>query len=375
LTAKESSVGPDTQPVSTTQGLRRFPQVVVIGAGIVGASVTYHLARRGALVTLIDKGQPAGQCTGKSFAWIGPEARPSPLGSQTLLEYHRLEHELYPAMRIKWSGALVWETDPEFLAKEHAADGDDVYLMERDEIARLEPNLREPPPVAAFVAGAGAVEPMETAQLLVRAAQDSDARVHFDTEAAKLVVSGGRVTGVRVAEHIFEADIVVVAAGVGTNQLTEPIGIKLPIESSPAILVRFRTPGVLVNRIIASPPREVRQLSEDIMVSPEMVSPETDIADELEAVGERVLTDVQRMLSGTENLKLEGVGLGWRPIPGDGLPIVGFVPAVEGLYLTVMHAGVNRAPAIGRLATVEILDGVSVDLLDACRPRRFLERR
>jgi hypothetical protein len=41
---------------------------------------------------------------------------------------------------------------------------------------------------------------------------------------------------------------------------------------------------------------------------------------------------------------------------------------------TVMHAGVNRAPAIGRLASDEILDGVSVSLLDACRPARFLDR-
>jgi glycine/D-amino acid oxidase-like deaminating enzyme len=164
--------------------------------------------------------------------------------------------------------------------------------------------------------------------------------------------------------------MVVVATGASTNLLMEKHGIRLPIESSPAVLVRIRTPGVLVNGIVASPPREFRQFSEVIMVSPE-----TYVVNGPEAAAERALTDVKRMLSGAETVKLDSVGLGWRPIPVDGLPIIGFVPEVEGLYLTVMHAGVNHAPAIGRLATVEILDGDSVSLLNACRPKRFLERR
>jgi glycine/D-amino acid oxidase-like deaminating enzyme len=146
------------------QGKPRAPKVAVIGAGIVGASVAYHLGRRGASVTLMDKGQLAGECTGKSFAWIGAEAPSSPLRNQTLLEYHRLEHELNPALRINWSGALVWQAsqpETERFVREQAAAGYDVRLLERDEIARLEPNLREPPAVAALEAGSGAVEPTE----------------------------------------------------------------------------------------------------------------------------------------------------------------------------------------------------------------------
>ena len=46
------------------------PRIVVVGAGIVGASIAYHLSRRGAAVTVLDRGQPAGGATEKSFAWI-----------------------------------------------------------------------------------------------------------------------------------------------------------------------------------------------------------------------------------------------------------------------------------------------------------------
>jgi glycine/D-amino acid oxidase-like deaminating enzyme len=245
-----------------------------------------------------------------------------------------------------------------------------VRLIERDEIVRLEPNLREPPELAILAANHGAIDPVETTRLLVRAAQEAGARIRLDMQAAKLVVSGSRVTGVRVADEAFDADITIVAAGVGTNLVTEPVGLALPIESSPCMLVRLRTPGALVNRVVASPAREVRHVSEDVMVSPE-----EDIVDGLEVAAERVLADVKRFLTGAETVKLDGMGVGWRPIPADGLPIVGFAPEIEGLYLTVMHSGVNLAPAIGRLATVEVLDGVSVSLLDACRPERFLDRQ
>jgi glycine/D-amino acid oxidase-like deaminating enzyme len=341
--------------------------VAVIGAGIVGSSIAYRLARRGASVTLIDRGQPAGECTGKSFAWIGPED--PPLGSGTLDEYRRLEHEL-PGLPIDWTGALVWRRDAaetERSARERATAGIDVRLVERDEILRLEPNLREPPELAALTQG-GALDPVETTKILVSAAQESGARVRVDAEA-NLVTTGSKVSGVRIQKELISTDIVVVAAGVGTNKLIEPIGLRLPIESSPALLVRLKTPRALVNRIVASPPREVRQFSADIIVTPE-----EGIEGGLDAAAERALADVQRMLTGAETTQLDSFALGTRPMPSDGLPIVGFAPGIEGLYIAVMHAGVNRAPIVGRLASSEIVNGILARQLDGCRPARFLEK-
>jgi glycine/D-amino acid oxidase-like deaminating enzyme len=61
-------------------------------------------------------------------------------------------------------------------------------------------------------------------------------------------------------------------------------------------------------------------------------------------------------------------------MPSDGLPIVGFAPGIEGLYIAVMHAGVNRAPIVGRLVSSEIVNGMLAKQLDGCRTARFLEK-
>jgi glycine/D-amino acid oxidase-like deaminating enzyme len=114
-------------------------RVVVIGAGIVGASIAWHLARRGAVVTVIDRGQPAGEATEKSFAWINATyGNPEPyfrLRFLSMQEYRRLDDELDGALGIAWQGCLIWDLDDHALedfATRYAAWGYDVRLVGRD---------------------------------------------------------------------------------------------------------------------------------------------------------------------------------------------------------------------------------------------------
>ena len=63
--------------------------------------------------------------------------------------------------------------------------------------------------------------------------------------------------------------------------------------------------------------------------------------------------------------------LGFEVVPKDSLPIVGFPERRPDIYVTVMHSGVTLGPLIGRLAAMEILDGVRVDPLAPYRIERF----
>jgi glycine/D-amino acid oxidase-like deaminating enzyme len=63
--------------------------------------------------------------------------------------------------------------------------------------------------------------------------------------------------------------------------------------------------------------------------------------------------------------------IGYRPMPQDGRPIVGFPSGRRDIYIIVMHSGITLGPLIGRFAALEILDGVRMEPLDQCRLERF----
>ena len=209
------------------------PRIVVIGAGIVGASIAWHLARRGAAVTVLDRGQPAGEATEKSFAWINATwGNPEPyfrLRFLSMQEWRRLEHELGGTLRVAWCGCLIWDLadhELEEFATRHAAWGYDVRLVERAEIAALEPGLIAPPARAAYAAGDGTIEPVAATRALLAAA---DVAGHVDPPRYRGDGSARPGDGVRdrrPARARIDADSCVLAAGVGSAALCARVGLR-----------------------------------------------------------------------------------------------------------------------------------------------------
>lgn len=355
-------------------------KIVVLGAGIVGASAAYHLARRGAAVTLVDQGPAAGATTGKALGWINvSHGWPEPyqqLRHLAVRDYHRLEQELQGALRVDWCGALTWACDPAEtmrFARAHTACGYAMRLVERDEAATLEPGLVAAPEVVAFAETEGAVDPVVATQALVRAAQHAGADIRLGCGAVTLTANDSKVTGVHTGQGFIEAEVVMLAAGASAVALCVPLGLSLPVAAIPAILLRLQSPGSLVRRVISSPEMEVRQGSGSSLLAAEDYIDDSAMNGP-EAVAKRAFATIKAQLRGAAALTLPEVVVGFRPFPEDGLPIIGFSAQVPGLYLAVMHAGVTLAPAIGRLASREILDGADAPELQACRLGRFAQR-
>jgi glycine/D-amino acid oxidase-like deaminating enzyme len=93
--------------------------------------------------------------------------------------------------------------------------------------------------------------------------------------------------------------------------------------------------------------------------------------DELKRSAHATLQRLKNMLSGANHIQLSDVRIGARPMPADGLPIVGALPAHPGGYIAVMHSAVTLAPAAGRLVADEVLDCLDLEELQGVRPNRF----
>lgn len=345
-------------------------RVVVVGAGIVGAAVAYELVRAGAEVFLLDKSLPASGVTGDSFAWIGgprggdvPDGS-TPLRRRVLEEYRRLELEV-PGVQVRWLGSLMWdEVDERGPLLPHER------VVEAEEVTRLEPHLADPPARAVYLSSDGAIDPVAITQALVRAACGHGARLATACAAKALRVDGGRVVGVKASTGFITTTSVVMAAGVDTPMLCAPLGFHLPIVPSPALLMRFTAHPRLVRTLVATPYLEVREATEGRLLVAAHYQGEVDERELLRA-GEEMRGRLEAPFAGADGVRLDSVRLGARPMPVDGLPVIGPIPGVGGAYVTVMHSGVTLAPAVAPLVAAEIVDGVRATELAGVRPDRF----
>ena len=351
--------------------------IIVIGAGIIGASIGYHLARRGIGVTVVDGSEPASGATSRSFAWINASyGNPKPyfdLRLTSMYDYRRLDAELGGALALNTSGALDWDRDEPAMRQAVAALqawGYPIRLVGRDEIADLEPRLADPPPLAAFAELEGSLDPAAAARTLIEAARGLGADIRIGSGVSEIVRENDRVRGVAVAGEEVAADGVVVAAGTGATDLLEPLGVRLPMNNRPGLLAWTRPVEPALNRLLQSPGCHLKQEADGRIVACEDFTGGS-LAVGPEALTGRLLERVTGLLPHLGNVALDHHTIGERPTPVDGFPAVGMAAEVSGLYVAVMHSGITLAPAIGRFAATEILDGTQIEMLAPFRPDRF----
>ncbi|MEW2393445.1 FAD-dependent oxidoreductase [Streptomyces venezuelae] len=344
--------------------------VVVVGAGIVGASVAYHLAGRGVPVTLVERGAgPAGGVTGESFGWVSGVGGGSPGGARDLREYvladyRRLGDEL-PGLAgvVRRSGSLNWGGGP---VDREVRVGAGQVRVGRDEIADLEPNLRDPPDQAVHLPDDLGVDVPAMTRALVDAARARGATVLYGTGVTSLRMSCGRVDGVLTSAGFHAAESVVLAAGTDVARLCAALPVDLPVAASPATLVRVSALPGLVRTIVVRPDFEVREVREGELLLP--LSHEGGRVGASEQAAYGALRRLRDAFRGGGRCRMLGYRAVCRPIPACG-PLVGYATRDRSVYVAVMHSGVTFAPTVGRLVTDELVTGRAVPELHRCRVR------
>jgi glycine/D-amino acid oxidase-like deaminating enzyme len=350
-------------------------KIVVVGSGIIGSSIAWHLTKGGAAVTVISESAVGGMATPCSFAWINASwGNPEPymrLRMRSMTEWSRLATEV-PGLPLAWCGGLCFDVpqaELETYAAQHNSWGYGVRQVNGAEAARIEPNLTEPPSFALHVATEGAAEPVaSTKALLTDAARHGAKIIAGKVEALKL--ANGKVVGAETAAGPLLADEVVIAAGAGAPALLAMAGVELPLETPPGLVVHSRPHAPLLNGIVLSEPLHMRQTAEGRVIAGADFGG-TDPGLDPEETARQVFSQLKAMLRNADGLEFDFFTIGYRPTPIDGFPAVGRAAGLEGLYVAVMHSGITLAPAIGLFAAREILEGERDALLTPYGLDRF----
>ena len=369
--------------------------VVVVGGGIVGASIAYHLAGRGVRVTVVDGAAPGSGASGHSFAWINAGAK----GPFYYHDFSRRSMEMWDRFALglgvdvglRWGGKVSWEatTDRAQQLEEWVLRaqrwGYPTRLIGPRELADLEPSLSTGPVAAGeFSPIDGQVKPQRVVDACMARLRQKGASIRPGAHVSALSLAPGekgdrRVESVVTPRGEIPCDVVVLAAGTGTSELASTAGVMVPQQVSPGVVVRTSPVPRLMHKlqVVYAPPLDssqdeihFRQTSDGSVQIGEGTQ-ESLRRDDSQRHADDLLARAARYLRGLSGATAAPAPVGYRPMPLDGYPILGFAPSVANLYLAVTHSGVTLAPVIGELAAMEIVDGVRVEVLDHYRPERF----
>jgi glycine/D-amino acid oxidase-like deaminating enzyme len=345
-------------------------RAVVVGAGILGASAAYHIAREGAEVVLVDRADE-GRATAAGAGIVCPWGSQveDPASYALLAAGARYYPSLVAALAedgeqdlgyARVGGLYVPDAPGELDAAERRARARAVAAPEAGRIERLSsaeaqalfPPLRPEQP-ALLVSGGARVDGRRVAAALQRAAAKRGARTV--NGSAELVLRGSRVTGVRVGGELMEADTVVVAAGAWAPAMLAPAGIRLAVAPQRGQILHLRLAGMETAHWPVLLPLNSYYLlafedSRVVIGATREFNSGFDYRMTAAGVAE-VLNAGLAVAPGLGTWTLHEIRIGFRPLATDSRPILGPVPGVEGLLIGngLGPSGLTMGPYSGAL--------------------------
>jgi glycine/D-amino acid oxidase-like deaminating enzyme len=369
--------------------LHQRVDMVVIGGGVTGASVSYALARAGARVVCIERSFPGAGASGASFS-VDISSRKTPkaffdLSVAAAGEHAALAHELgaapwrHPTVTFEWGQTAHERAVVRERVERLRAWGYPAELIDRRVAERLLPAVRfadeAHDQVARYADQAWYDAVILTQLLLWHAQQHHGVQVVVGETVQRIEVSGGRVHGVHTVQgRRLATGIVVNCAGPDADVVARQAGARLPLEKVPGLVALVPAGDVAVDAIVMTPGLNVRPAGNSVLKLhsyPADALIQGDAPDHA-AARDELGSRAGALLPALDVADLLRAHVGIRPIPPDGLPVVGPLDGADGMYAVVTHSAAHLGPLLGRLAAEE-LAGTPSPLLESFRPRRFDE--
>ena len=189
---------------------------------------------------------------------------------------------------------------------------------------------------------------------------------------------GGAVRAVRTAGgERFEVDAAVLATGAAVPAMAAELGITIPEATTVALLVTTKPLPHDLTAVLNTPRVSLRPAPGGALAvdsdwpNASIIQAEDGRYQVPEAVVTELLAEASRVLLGHPQLVAARSGIGPKPIPGDGDPVLGRVDDVSGLSLAFTHSGATLGLIAGELLTYEIVEGAAHPMLADFNVRRF----
>ncbi len=392
--------------MGTSDPRRRAARTVVIGAGIVGNSVAYHLTRLGETdITLIDKGplpNPGGS-TGHASNFIFPvdhNKEMTALTRESMRQYKELDvyHEC-GGIEVARTEARLQELDRRMVSA-NTWGIEPVSLVTPAEISELVPFINEELLLGGFYTpGAGVVDSLQAGTIMRERAVEAGMTLSANTEVLGLDVEHGRIRRVRTDRGDIEAERVVIACGCWSPRIARMAGARIPL--SPAVhqmidigpvklfadarslvdypIVRDMDTnmyerqdgggleiGSYAHRPIMLDADEIPSIEESALSPTELPFTQQDFELQMEQA-----LELMPEIVGDESVGVRYAINGLLSVTYDGMPLMGETPEVRGLW-SAAAIWIKEGPGAGKsVAELMVLGESEIDTYDSNIARAY----
>mmetsp|Transcript_38 Transcript_38/g.108 ORF Transcript_38/g.108 Transcript_38/m.108 type:complete len:376 (-) Transcript_38:1717-2844(-) len=370
-------------------------EVVIVGGGIVGATIAYELSQKDNIkVVLVHNADDIG-VTKPSFAWVNAWSLVPRFYHdfrRKACDYWRtFVSEIGGAEQVNYrEGCLKWADNEESATylkqavEELASAGHNIAQVSIEEARRLEPALHiRNVEYAAYAADEATVDAGTVARRCLQLAEergvtlirDRVSGLHFDETKA--------LCHIRLENHELTANTVVLAAGSGSAELAEQVGVQIPLVYSPGLLARAYAPASQSASLGTGMLQYYSSMPEKGVVSyhlkqerdGRLVFGEGDalhVNDDLSgSFQERTKSQWESMSLPVRQMQLQMDPVWCRPLPIDGLPMVGRASNAPWLYVSVMHSAITLSPLMSKHIADDICSGESPMEIEQFNCNRF----
>ncbi|WP_066295444.1 NAD(P)/FAD-dependent oxidoreductase [Bacillus sp. FJAT-29937] len=356
--------------------MTKYYQTIILGAGVIGNSIAYHLSERSKEeILVLDKKFPLSGTSGSTQAWVWVHNK-SP---SWYAEFSMYSSELYPYLsrkigdvEYKRTGGLspfFNEKDREKakrLAEEYRRIGIKIKVLTRDEVLEKEPYLNPSVAGATFSKIDGNVNPFRLVDMLMRAAKKNGVEYSYYNTVTNVQKSNGYYL-LESKKGNYRCKNLILASGTWSREIGKMLGINIPVNQLRGQILVTEPLQPFLNYTISG----MRQANNgEVLIGYSMEKVGFDRSTTLDVIQETANL-AKHYVPSIGKAKIVRAFSGIRAMPEDGLPILGWVPDKENLYVAATHSGVTLSPLIGTLITELILDGETSIPIDRYSIERF----
>ena len=361
--------------------MTRTADVIIIGGGVMGTSIAFHLAsRKAGKILLLEKSHLGAGSSGKSGANIRQHyshpllIRMAQSGLRMFEQFAEIAGG--PSVFTRCGMVVVApESERESLAANVAMQqelGVKTSLVSREELRTIDPEAAlEDDEIATFESEAGYCDALQVVASFASAAARSGAEIREGVAVDRIELDGGQVTGVSTSQGFISSRNVVMAAGPWSASIAESAGVTIPVQPCRTQVALVRRPAdfssphptyadLVHHTYFRSIAGEITYLGNiDTREERAVVNPD----DYNEMADREFVTEVRGKLNRRYPSLKRGVGRGGfsalYSITPDWNPIIDRLPGIEGAFCAAGFSGhgFKMSPAVGKLIAEMVLDG------------------